>query len=115
MAASRHTTRSEQDCEQCAPSPSADGRRVEQPGKKALTNRLRRIEGQIGGVLNMVETDRYCVDILMQISAIKSALDGVGIQILSDHANGCVRKAIKENGGDEAITELLSVVRRMMR
>lgn len=102
-------------CEHCASPSLSDEKRVEQPKKKALINRLRRIEGQIGGVLNMVETDRYCVDILMQISAIKSALDGVSIQILSDHANGCVRKAVHDNGGDEAIDELLTVIRRIMR
>lgn len=99
--------------EHCATTPA--DKQVTQPHKKALTNRLRRIEGQIGGVLNMVEEDRYCVDILMQISAIKSALDGVSIQILSDHANGCVRNAVQNNGGEEAIEELLGVVRRMMR
>ncbi|MBF0875351.1 metal-sensitive transcriptional regulator [Gluconobacter cerevisiae] len=92
-----------------------DGRRVEQPRKKALTNRVRRIEGQVGGVLNMIENDRYCVDILTQISAIKSALDGVSIQILSSHANGCVRRAVQEDGGEDAIDELLQVVRRMIR
>ena len=101
-------------CENCAPVDD-DGRRVEQPRKKALTNRVRRIEGQVGGVLNMIENDRYCVDILTQISAIKSALDGVSIQILSSHANGCVRRAVQEDGGEDAIDELLQVVRRMMR
>ncbi|EHH68745.1 hypothetical protein GMO_00520 [Gluconobacter morbifer G707] len=92
-----------------------DTRRVEQPRKKALMNRMRRIEGQMGGVLNMIEDDRYCVDILTQISAIKSALDGVAIQILTTHANGCVRKAVQDDGGGEAIDELMQVVRRMMR
>ncbi|QQX92286.1 metal-sensitive transcriptional regulator [Gluconobacter sphaericus] len=92
-----------------------DGRRVEQPRKKALTNRVRRIEGQVGGVLNMIENDRYCVDILTQISAIKSALDGVSIQILSAHVNGCVRRAVQDDGGEDAIDELLQVVRRMIR
>lgn len=101
-------------CESCTPVDD-DGRRVEQPGKKALTNRVRRIEGQVGGILNMIENDRYCVDILTQISAIKSALDGVSIQILSSHANGCVRRAVQEDGGEDAIDELLQVVRRMMR
>lgn len=101
-------------CESCE-SLDDDSRRVEQPRKKALTNRVRRIEGQVGGVLNMIENDRYCVDILTQISAIKSALDGVSIQILSSHANGCVRRAVQEDGGEDAIDELLQVVRRMMR
>ncbi|MEJ5155516.1 metal-sensitive transcriptional regulator [Gluconobacter wancherniae] len=94
---------------------TADDRRVEQPKKKALTNRLRRIEGQLGGVRNMIENDRYCVDVLTQISAIKSALDGVAIQLLSTHANGCVRNAVIENGGDEAMEELLGVIRKMIR
>ncbi|MBB2162315.1 metal-sensitive transcriptional regulator [Gluconacetobacter sacchari] len=102
-------------CAHCEVETDDPGKRVRQPQKKALTNRLRRIEGQIGGVLNMIENDRYCVDILMQISAVKSALDGVAIQILSAHASGCVRKAVKEDGGDDAIEELLGVVRRMMR
>ncbi|WP_408872200.1 metal-sensitive transcriptional regulator [Gluconobacter roseus] len=101
-------------CESCVPLDD-DARRVEQPRKKALTNRIRRIEGQVGGVLNMIENDRYCVDILTQISAIKSALDGVSIQILSSHANGCVRRAVQEDGGEDAIDELLQAVRRMMR
>lgn len=101
-------------CENCMPMDD-DGRRVEQPRKKALTNRVRRIEGQVGGVLNMIENDRYCVDILTQISAIKSALDGVSIQILSAHVNGCVRRAVQDDGGEDAIDELLQVVRRMIR
>ena len=102
-------------CAHCATIETSGEKRVEQPQKKALLNRIRRIEGQVGGVLNMIQDDRYCVDILTQISAIKSALDGVSIQILSTHANGCVRKAVQTDGGEEAIDELLQVVRRMMR
>lgn len=101
-------------CAACEDQENTD-RRVQQPHKKTLTNRLRRIEGQIGGVLNMVEQDRYCVDILMQISAVKSALDGVATEILSSHVNGCVRKAVQDDGGEETIEELLRVVRRMIR
>lgn len=102
-------------CEDCTPIDES-GRRVRQPQKKALTNRVRRIEGQVGGVLNMIEEDRYCVDILTQISAVKSALDGVAIEILSSHANGCVRRAVQnDEGGSEAIDELLQIVRRMIR
>ncbi|WP_215761403.1 metal-sensitive transcriptional regulator [Acetobacter sp. P1H12_c] len=114
MATQHRATQPQAKCETCE-SDSTSEKRVQQPHKKALTNRLRRIEGQIGGVLNMVEQDRYCVDILMQISAIKSALDGVATEILSTHANGCVRKAVQEDGGEEAIEELLRVVRRMIR
>ncbi|NHN94721.1 metal-sensing transcriptional repressor [Acetobacter thailandicus] len=99
----------------CHGEPETDGKRVEQPEKKALINRLRRIEGQTGGVRTMVETDRYCVDILTQISAIKSALDGVAIEILSNHASGCVRNAIQNNGGEAEINELLGLMRKMIR
>ncbi|RFD19549.1 transcriptional regulator [Komagataeibacter melaceti] len=101
-------------CHHCPP-PAAETKKVEQPNKKALINRIRRIEGQVGGVLNMVEEDRYCVDILTQISAVKSALDGVAVQILSTHATGCVRRAIMEDGGSAEITELLGIIRKMMR
>ncbi|WP_156478982.1 metal-sensitive transcriptional regulator [Acetobacter senegalensis] len=115
MGRAPQTSASSVECEACSSSESLPDKRVQQPGKKALVNRLRRIEGQIGGVLSMVEDDRYCVDILMQISAVKSALDGVAIQILSAHANGCVRKAVKEDDGAEAIEELLGVIRKMIR
>lgn len=101
------------ECAQCAPQPGP--KKVEQPHKKALINRVRRIEGQMGGVLNMIEDDRYCVDILTQVSAIKAALDGVAIQILSTHARGCVRRAVMEDGGDEAMDELLGIVRKLIR
>lgn len=99
-------------CAHCAP---PTDKKVEQPHKKALVNRVRRIEGQVGGVLNMIEDDRYCVDILTQISAVKSALDGVAIQILSTHAKGCVRQSVMDDGGDEAIEEMLGIVRKLIR
>ncbi|MFT9114851.1 MAG: metal-sensitive transcriptional regulator [Acetobacter malorum] len=114
MATQPRATTAPAKCDTCEGEGTAD-KRVQQPHKKALINRLRRIEGQVGGVLNMVEQDRYCVDILMQISAVKSALDGVATEILSTHANGCVRKAVQEDGGEEAIAELLRVVRKMIR
>ncbi|GAB6968702.1 hypothetical protein JCM25156A_27400 [Komagataeibacter kakiaceti JCM 25156] len=100
-------------CDHCAP--ETEARKVAQPHKKALVNRIRRIEGQVGGVLNMIENDRYCVDILTQISAVKSALDGVAIQILSTHVSGCVRKAVMEDGGNAEIREILDLIRKMIR
>ncbi|GAN63356.1 hypothetical protein AA0313_2707 [Acetobacter indonesiensis NRIC 0313] len=101
-------------CAHCA-TDDANEKRVTQPNKIALLNRLKRIEGQIGGIRNMVEEDRYCVDIIMQLSAVKAAIDGVSIQLLSTHANGCVRKAVMEDGGEDALEELLGVIRKMMR
>src|SRR5687768_6598806 len=58
--------------------------------KDQLLNRLRRIEGQVGGIERMVEDDRYCIDVLTQISAVQAALDKVALGLLDDHARHCV-------------------------
>lgn len=102
-------------CHACSPQTTTPERHVTQPDKTALINRLKRVEGQVGGILNMVQDDRYCVDILTQLSAVKSALDGVAVQILSSHAKGCVRTAIAENGGEDALDELMGVIRKMVK
>lgn len=89
-------------------------RRVERPDKAALTKRLNRIEGQVRGINRMVEEDRYCIDILTQITAAKSALDAIALQLLESHAHGCVKKAMGSGEGDVAIGELVAVVKRMV-
>ncbi|MGL9736195.1 MAG: metal-sensitive transcriptional regulator [Symbiopectobacterium sp.] len=81
--------------------------------KKALLNRLNRINGQVNGIGQMTEQDRYCVDILNQISAARSVLNAVANQLLADHTNCCVRKAVLDDGGEAAIAELLQVIQRM--
>ena len=83
--------------------------------KDALTKRLHRIEGQVRGIERMVEDDRYCVDVLTQISAIQSALDALAMQLLESHTKGCVRSALRSGNGDEAIDELMTVVKRFSR
>lgn len=88
---------------------------VVQPAKPALLRRLNRIEGQVRGVAKMVEDDRYCVDVLTQISAIQSALDALAMQLLESHTKGCVRSALRSGNGDEAIDELMTVVKRFSR
>ena len=88
---------------------------VVQPHKEALLKRLNRIEGQVRGVSNMIEEDRYCVDIVTQVSAIKSALDEVALRLLEDHTKGCVQGAIQHGGGEEAIAELMQVTRKFIR
>ncbi|GAA5013244.1 hypothetical protein GCM10023206_22590 [Acinetobacter puyangensis] len=102
-------------CVHCADQQIVDdaGKIVIQPHKKAILNRLSRIAGQVNGVSRMVEKDRYCIDILTQISAVRSALDAVSTQLLADHTNGCVRKAVLEDGGEDAITELLNIIKKM--
>ncbi|MER2048275.1 MAG: metal-sensitive transcriptional regulator [Solibacillus sp.] len=86
-----------------------------QPNKQQLLNRLKRIEGQVRGVHQMVENDRYCVDILHQVSAIQSAMNKVSLALLEDHTHHCVAKAVKENKGEEAINELMDVMRTMTK
>lgn len=74
--------------------------RIMKDGSVAKINRLNRIAGQVKGVAQMVEDDRYCIDILHQIQAVKSALAKVETQVLKDHAACCVAEAI--SSGDEA-------------
>ena len=81
---------------------------------KAL-GRLRRIEGQVRGVQRMVESERYCVDVLAQISACTNALEKVGLLLLNDHIRHCVRDSLVDGGGDEKIQELVEAVDRFVR
>jgi DNA-binding FrmR family transcriptional regulator len=92
-----------------------DTPRVAQPHRDALLKRLSRISGQVRGVAGMIEQDRYCVDVLTQIAAIRSALDAVAMQLLEDHAHGCVQSAIKAGRGEPAVDEFMSVVKRLSR
>jgi CsoR family transcriptional regulator, copper-sensing transcriptional repressor len=81
----------------------------------AILTRLRRIEGQVRGVQKMVEEGRYCVDIVTQLQAISAAADKVAEQVLEGHIRGCVTDAIREQRGDEAITELMTVLSKAIR
>jgi DNA-binding FrmR family transcriptional regulator len=83
--------------------------------KEQLTKRLRRIEGQVRGVQSMVEEDRYCIDVLTQISAIQAALDKVALGLLDQHAHHCVMGAEEGPARDEKTEELMSAVGRLMR
>ena len=93
--------------------PILDGPSVVQPGKPRLIARLNRIEGQVRGITRMIEDDRYCVDILTQVAAIKSALDGVAMQLLENHTHGCVARALRDGDGDAAIAELMDVMKKL--
>jgi CsoR family transcriptional regulator, copper-sensing transcriptional repressor len=81
--------------------------------KDALLNRLRRIEGQVRGVQGMVEDDRYCIDVLTQISAIQAALDKVALGLLDDHTRHCVMDADPEDRAEKT-EELMAAVARLM-
>jgi CsoR family transcriptional regulator, copper-sensing transcriptional repressor len=67
-----------------------------------INNRLKRVAGQVAGLQKMVEEDRYCVDILTQLAAVRSALDAVGVQLLTDHVEHCVNGCVHGGGKDPA-------------
>ena len=83
--------------------------------KSKLLKRLNRIEGQVRGIAKMIEDERYCVDVLTQVAAVRSALDAMALQMLRDHAHGCVHGAIRSGKGDAAIDELLLVLEKFAR
>ena len=82
--------------------------------KKDLMNRLKRIEGQVRGVENMLESDAYCTDILIQVSAITSALNSFNKVLLANHMKTCVTENIR-NGNDEIIDELVVTLQKLMK
>jgi DNA-binding FrmR family transcriptional regulator len=83
--------------------------------KAALAKRVSRIEGQIRGIGRMIEDDRYCIDVLTQVAAIRSALDALGLELLEHHLHGCVQHAVKSGDGAHAIDEALAVIKRFAR
>jgi CsoR family transcriptional regulator, copper-sensing transcriptional repressor len=82
--------------------------------KDQLTKRLRRIEGQVRGIQGMVESDRYCIDILTQIGAVQAALDKVALGLLDDHTQHCVMGAEGDERAEKT-DELIAAVARLMR
>jgi CsoR family transcriptional regulator, copper-sensing transcriptional repressor len=89
-----------------------------QSDARAITNRLRRIEGQVRGLQRMVDEDAYCVDVLTQVAAVQTALEQVAVRVLDGHVRHCVADAV--GGGDEAeatakLDELMVAVQRFTR
>ena len=86
--------------------------------KVALKKRLHRIEGQVRGIERMVEDDRYCIEILTQIGAVRTALEQVGAKLLEDHVTHCVAGALASGDEREALaktSELLEAVQRFVK
>lgn len=81
---------------------------------RSLINRLNRIEGQVRGVKNMLETDAYCTDILTQVQAITAALNSFNKELLSNHIHTCVAENIKQ-GNDEIVEELVVTLQKLMK
>ncbi len=85
--------------------------------KADIAKRLARIEGQVRGIAGMIENDRYCIDVLDQISAVNKALETVAIGLLHDHLGHCVTHAIEAGGpdADAKINEATAAIARLMR
>jgi DNA-binding FrmR family transcriptional regulator len=85
--------------------------------KSVYLNRLRRVEGQVRGLQKMVEEDKYCIDVLTQISAATKALESVALSLLEEHLRHCVSHAVLEGGqtAEEKITEASAAISRLVR
>ncbi len=92
-----------------------------QPGyiedKEALQRRLRKVEGQVRGIQRMVDEDRYCIDILEQVSAVTKALQAVALALLDDHLAHCVSDAVRKGGHEatEKLDEASTAIARLVR
>ena len=80
--------------------------------KKDLISRLNRIEGQIRGISKMIEDDRYCGDILIQLSAVNSSIKSLSIKMLEKHLKHCVKKQVLD-GKDEALDEVTELIKKI--
>jgi len=83
--------------------------------KAAVQARLRRIEGQLRGLQKMVEEDRYCIEVLTQVAAVKAALDRVALLLLQDHVEHCVADAIRSGDSTDKVQELTDAVGRFLQ
>ena len=85
--------------------------------KDDLLSRLRKIEGQVRGVAQMIEDDRYCIDVLTQVAAITQALQSVSVGLFDDHLRHCVADAVAAGGveADRKLTEATAAVQRLLK
>ncbi len=83
--------------------------------KEALLRRLRKMEGQVRGIGQMIEDDRYCLDVVQQINALSAAAREVALLVLEDHLRGCVADAMREDNGEAAIKEMVTILGKALR
>ena len=105
---------SEENREMCPCCCSGKSKERDDKEYKDLMNRLKRIEGQVRGVEGMLENDAYCTDILVQVSAITSALNSFNKVLLANHMKTCVIDDIRK-GNDEVIDELVGTLQKLMK
>ena len=94
-----------------------DGTRGYSAQKENYAKRLRRIEGQVRGIAKMIDEDKYCIDVLTQISAVNSALQSVALGLLDEHLGHCVSHAVAEGGteADAKLAEASAAIARLVR
>jgi len=85
---------------------------ISEEAKKNATTRLKKIEGQIRGVMKMVENEKDCIDIINQITAAEKALKGVSSIIMKQHVESCVTEAVSRGKGKEMVNELIETIYR---
>lgn len=84
-------------------------------GRDEIINRLRRIEGQVRGLQRMINEEKYCIDILTQISSVLAATEKVALILLDDHIRGCVQNSLKHGHGEETVDELVETISRYVK
>lgn len=83
--------------------------------KNSVTRLLKTAKGQIEGVLNMIEDDRYCIDVCNQLFAVQSLIKKANKEILQSHMNSCVREAFENGNGEERINEILTILDKISK
>ena len=83
--------------------------------KPSLLARMKKIEGQARGIQRMIDDDRYCIDIVQQLTALSAAIDEVSLLILQSHIEGCVTDAIRGEQGEGHIKELMTTIRKAIK
>ena len=83
--------------------------------KEEVRRRLRRIGGQVRGLEKMIDDDRYCIDVLTQVSAVKAALESVALLLVEDHVDHCIADAIRAGDGSEKVRELTTAIERLVK
>ena len=88
---------------------------IDQPTKEATTKRLKRIEGQVKGLMKMIDEGKYCIDLINQTNAIRRALEQVALIIMKRHVASCVTESVECCEGEDKIDELIKTIDRFIR
>lgn len=88
---------------------------IDETMKRELESRLKRIKGQVEGIQGMVADERYCIDVLTQITAVRRALEKVALKVMGSHMESCVSEAVRSHDGQKKIKELMKTIDHFVR